>query len=745
MGRRVRAYKIPKKYQLTVIGIAALSLAIVFVIVMSLIACRINPLMHIIESSGIAVEVDGKKIQPGSEYDLGRVKPGDEYSATFTIQNSGNLDLKLTGSPLVSIIADPSTASMFSISPTPSNTIQARGSSDFTLIYNPLGVDVERTIQLLIMNNSQDEDFTFDLTSFVDGTAPTTKQTTGVPQIYPANNADNISTNVTVSVTFSEAINPDTVTATSFTLTEDPDGAATAIAAVVSYDSSSDTAFLSPLSLLADTTKYEAVVSNTIADLAGNTMVLDYSWEFTTGLGIIDSQPPVVTGTVPADLATGVAQNSTISATFNEPIDPATATTANFIVVSSSSVIGTVGYDNPTRTITFTPDASLDSLTTYTAQLTTGIKDVAGNPLASHYSWSFTTEQGVDLTGPTVVARSPAAGSSGVATNIVVTAEFDELLDPLTVDTNTVKLTQLTGSTGPVSGSITYNSYSKTVTFIPDSTLDGGEQYRATLTTGIEDIVGNAMASEELWLFSTGAAPDNTAPTVVSTNPSDGGTGALLYGSITATFGESMDPSTITNTTFKLLEGTSEIAGTVSYSESTKTATFDPTPLLDETTIYTAKIIGGSGGAKDSAGNPLAADEIWKFTTEAGSTNPIVVEGTLNPTKNAVDVDVDITGIEVEFSKMMNLATIDATTFLLSEYGTGTPVAATSITYDQATRTATFTLGSSLSYSKVYEVECTSDMEDIGGNHLISFSYTFTTVPDNLWDSMKWNVGKWAP
>ena len=95
---------------------------------------------------------------------------------------------------------------------------------------------------------------------------------------------------------------------------------------------------------------------------------------------------------------------------------------------------------------------------------------------------------------------------------------------------------------------------------------------------------------------------------------------------------------------------------------------------------------------------------------------------------------------------MMEPATVaDPTNFLLSEDVTGTPVTAASITYNTTTKIAKFNLGPSLNYLTVYEVECDAGMEDIGGNPLINYTYKFTTTPNNLWDSMKWNEGRWAP
>jgi hypothetical protein len=68
-------------------------------------------------------------------------------------------------------------------------------------------------------------------------------------------------------------------------------------------------------------------------------------------------------------------------------------------------VIGTTAFDLTTNTATFTrhnhfltpavcdltPASNLDPNTTYTATLTTGARDLAGNALASNLVWSFTT------------------------------------------------------------------------------------------------------------------------------------------------------------------------------------------------------------------------------------------------------------------------------------------------------------------------------------------------------------------
>lgn len=102
---------------------------------------------------------------------------------------------------------------------------------------------------------------------------------------------------------------------------------------------------------------------------------------------------------------------------------------------------------------------------------------------------------------------------------------------------------------------------------------------------------------------------DRTAPTVVSTAPTQGQTAVGTNAVVTATFSEAMDASTINGSTFFLEP---EVAGAISYSGVT--ATLTPAPALSAGTTYTATV---TTGARDTAGNPLAESRTWAFTTEA--------------------------------------------------------------------------------------------------------------------------------
>ena len=200
-----------------------------------------------------------------------------------------------------------------------------------------------------------------------------------------------------------------------------------------------------------------------------------------------------------------------------------------------------------------------------------------------------------------VVSTSPASGATGVAINTAVTATFSKYLLSSSVTTSTFTVSP------NVAGTVSLSD--KIATFTPSSSLAFNTVYTVTLTTGIKDSSGTALASASLWSFTTGSEPDTTLPTVLSTSPANGATGGGIT-NVSATFSEALNVSTMTAETFTLTQGGSPVSGTVSLSGTT--ATFTPSTNLAYSTSYTATI---TTAVKDLSGNALAAVKTWPFTT----------------------------------------------------------------------------------------------------------------------------------
>ncbi len=334
-----------------------------------------------------------------------------------------------------------------------------------------------------------------------------------------------------------------------------------------------------------------------------------------------DTTPPTVTATTPASGATGVATTAAVTATFSEAMDPATigASTFELRTAGGALVPAAVSYNALTNVATLTPSAALTGLATYTATVTVGVKDLAGNALAAAKVWSYTTAAS-DTTPPTVTATSPASGATGVATTAAVTATFSEAMDPATIGTSTFELRNPAGSLVPAA--VTYNATSRVATLSPNSSLAAATTYTVTIKGGatdprVKDLAGNALATAKTWSFTTAAA-DTTPPTVTATSPASGATGVSRTANVTATFSEAMNPATISTSTYELRNPAGTlIPAAVTYNATSRVATLNPNSSLASKTTYTVTIKGGATDprVKDVAGNALAVNRTWSFRT----------------------------------------------------------------------------------------------------------------------------------
>lgn len=348
---------------------------------------------------------------------------------------------------------------------------------------------------------------------------------------------------------------------------------------------------------------------------------------------------PTVTTTSPlasTPFVTGVDTHAKLMVTFSKAMKAASLTNSSFSLScpTGTPVAASVSYDAATLSATLTPTAPLPPTTTCTATVGTGVVDMTDVPLAGAFVWSFVTATAapLDTTRPTVTFTVPANGTAAVAVNTKISATFSEAMNPATLTAASFSLTNTTAGTA-VAGAVTYVAGSRTVTFTPAqaASLASGSLFSATITSAATDLAGNALAgntaslpaaSNHVWTFTTGAAADSTAPTVTAISPADGSTAVCpLTGSANATFSEAMDATTINASTFTVTDNGVAVAGTVSYSALTQVATFTPTAATGfaASRSFVVTIASGTTGVKDLAGNPLAANRVWGFSTGPAS------------------------------------------------------------------------------------------------------------------------------
>ncbi|MGA7965051.1 MAG: Ig-like domain-containing protein [Gammaproteobacteria bacterium] len=464
-----------------------------------------------------------------------------------------------------------------------------------------------------------------------------------VTAVTPLNGATSVPlNNPLITATFSKDMDPSTITSASFTIScQQPCVAPTG---TVSYNAGTQTAvFTLNKPLVADTT-YTATITTAAKDLAGIALVSNYVWTFATA-----PSPPTVTAVAPINGATGVPINNTIiTAAFSEPMAPITGS-ASFTLTCAApctSPVGTVTLDasNTIATFALAAGSNLSPSTNYTATVTGATSLATGLPLAVPYVWHFTTGVAPDTTRPRVTVTVPVTTSPGptpdVPINTAISATFTEDMNPATINASSFTLTCAAPCTNPT-GTVSYVVGSRTAVFTPDTQLEQGTTYTATITTAAEDLAGNQLAgnqaplpaaSDYIWTFTTVAAVPPQNVSVQSTLPADGDVAVCPNATINATFdvpsGLQMNPTTVNTSTF-IVTGpppafTSVTAASVALDAGTgQIATFTPLNDLTPGLTYTATITGGANGVKDMANpaNTMVSDYTWSFTVGPATGN----------------------------------------------------------------------------------------------------------------------------
>ncbi|MGD9570357.1 MAG: Ig-like domain-containing protein [Thermoleophilia bacterium] len=150
---------------------------------------------------------------------------------------------------------------------------------------------------------------------------------------------------------------------------------------------------------------------------------------FTVGYDMVRVDvPPALVGVTPAGGASGVPAAGAVTATFDQPMDAGSLTTAFTLEPEGSPgapVAGTVTLGGDGTVATFTPSAALQPGTRYVVSVGAGATDTSGHALTNPATSAFTTAATPSPVPPsggtsgsgalcaTVPARAAASGSSG--------------------------------------------------------------------------------------------------------------------------------------------------------------------------------------------------------------------------------------------------------------------------------------------------------------------------------------------
>jgi hypothetical protein len=362
-------------------------------------------------------------------------------------------------------------------------------------------------------------------------------------------------------------------------------------------------------------------------------------------------------------------------------------------------------------TAVFSPSSPLAYNTVFTAKVSAGVKDAAGNSMANDYEWSFMTGASPDATPPRVIDIQPSNRKTNISPSTVISVMFSEPVDPSTITEATIKVSTVAGD---VPGTVWYNGAIAAATFIPDIGLSPGKDYFVAVTPGVKDLAKNAMTDAFVSSFKTGTTYDTTPPSVLpaSVFPPSGDTTATVNAPVTVTFSEPMNVLTVTPSNFIVSEGSNTITGDITYLGTT--IIFTLAAPFNYSTTYTVTI---PNAVTDLAGNSMPADYTWSFTTEQEA--PDIVQPHVLSTFPGAAQNVPVyKHVGALFIENILSSSISPSTFsFVDQYGIGV---AGQITSNGAM--VMFTPAQPLAYDTEYTATIAPGATDLAGNPLVSNS-----------------------
>jgi hypothetical protein len=328
-----------------------------------------------------------------------------------------------------------------------------------------------------------------------------------------------------------------------------------------------------------------------------------------------DDVAPTVASTVPASGAVDVATNTQVSATFNESVKNTSG--ALTVQCGGVTVQGSVIASSTTLTFTATQPLPLD--VTCTAQVSTRVTDLANNPLAAVYSWSFTMRESPPPGPPTLTGTTPASPGNSTTPSVLGSATAGHLIE--------LYLSDNCSGTPLASGTVNAQGrFAIPVTVAANSPTLIYATARFNATRPSSPCTPQALVYRH----------DGVVPTVVAVSPVNDATDVQPAATLTVDFSELITAQT---GDVELRCGGTLLPGTVSVVD--RRLRFAPAVQLWLEEVCTATV---KTGVRDLAGNALASDYSWAFMTRPYGWSPGPVVATASGAVTNVEAALSSAG-----------------------------------------------------------------------------------------------------
>ncbi|WP_061249220.1 Ig-like domain-containing protein [Leptospira alstonii] len=330
---------------------------------------------------------------------------------------------------------------------------------------------------------------------------------------------------------------------------------------------------------------------------------------------------------------------------------------------------------------------------------------------------------------------TPGSGVTGIPLNTSIQVTFNGALDSSSVTSSTFFLKQ--GET-PILAAL--RSDESTIVLTPNSSLAASTTYTVTIAKEITSSKGISLKEGFSWSFTTATVVDAVAPALSLRTPATGAALVPNNTSIQVAFTETMDCTTVDNTTLTLKNNVTNAAEAANVTCLGSSATLDPVNPLAANTVYRVDL---SAAMRDLANNPLPGAQSWTFTTGAGPDITAPTVSFVSPAVGAQGASIN-TAVSVAFSEPINCGTI-AGNFTLDD----NPLlpGTVNVAVNCSGSTASITPAAPLAFNTAYTATISNAVTDLSGNSIVpnavnSWVWTFTTgtAPDATQPTVTFSV-----
>ena len=526
----------------------------------------------------------------------------------------------------------------------------------------------------------------------------------------PPYGANAVST-TTIDIRFTKAINPATVTSSTFYMTT---CSSTPVATTRQLLSGNTVLRLRPTAAL-PVGCYYYYITSALTDMSGqpvsNTLPIGFGGGVTgsyfNATATADTTSPSVVASAPTNGAVNIGANAVIRLTFSEPIaaytiDPSTLTLQSAGSPIRYDVSGTTANPDGTMTVRLTPGVALPASSPVTVGVTSGVTDFSANG-AVPFTETFTIAATPDFSAPTVIASSVVSGDVDVPVVSVLTATFDRPMEVRSfVPNSTIYLYEgLTGTYLP--HTLSFSADRTQVTLSPASPLGAGRSYTFTICS-VVDLTGNTSGCFSA-SFTTALFAPAGGPAVVQVVPYEGLTVSVNFKPMVR-FDRTVSRPSFGAVTLKA--GATVVPFTAAFSTADTIATVSPSSLLLPNTSYTFTI----AGVTDPAGQAMAASTIVHFTTGPATDTVAPAVTVSTPPSSSVTATNPI--VRALFNEPVN--PVRATGGYLYNNSTGRYAPGFAFVFAPDWKSVQLTYAGSLSPNSSYSV-CLPALYDLSGNY----------------------------